>query len=110
MPDQQSLDVLLNQQVSFRKFRFLHILITIFIVFWIGLAISPDNRFDWFLENLLIWASLLFLTITYPRFSFSHLSYLLIMMFLALHTLGAHYSYRITFLDEWLRFKKWLFA
>jgi putative membrane protein len=71
--------------------------------FWTYMAITPFNRFDWVLENLLIWLTLLVLIITYRWFSFQNVSYMLIALFLSLHTLGAHYSYSIAPLDEALK-------
>jgi putative membrane protein len=92
------------EQVNFRNRRFLHILKTIYSAFWIWMALSPNSRSDWFLENLLIWATVLFMGVTYRWFTFSNLSYLLLTVFLALHTLGAHFSYRISGLDTMLHF------
>lgn len=76
--------------------RFLRILAAAYAVFWLALAIAPFNRFDWFLENLLVVAAVAILGSTYRRFPLSDLSYLLIALFLALHAVGAHYTYSET--------------
>jgi putative membrane protein len=72
----------------------------VYAIFWIWMAVSPYNRFDWVLENLLIWLTLTVLLLTYRWFAFDNLSYLLIGIFLSLHTLGAHSSYTVEPLDE----------
>lgn len=72
---------------------FLPIALACYIVFWIALAIHPVSRSDWFLENLLIFVSAIVLIATFHRFQFSNLSYALLLIFLALHTIGAHYTY-----------------
>jgi putative membrane protein len=73
-----------------------------YLVLWIVMAINPYNRFDWMLENLLIWAVVIVLIATCRIYRFSLVSYVLIAVFLSLHTIGAHYSYNSTPLDVWL--------
>jgi putative membrane protein len=73
--------------------RSLRTAVGIYIAFWIVLAIKPLDRGDWFLENLLIFISVGVLALTYRRFQFSNVSYALILIFLAFHTIGAHYTY-----------------
>jgi putative membrane protein len=70
------------------------------------MAISPNDRSDWLLENLLAVAFMAVLIATYPRFRFSNTSYILITIFLTLHTIGAHYTYSEVPLGFWL--KEWL--
>lgn len=64
-----------------------------YAVLWIATAISPVSRIDWLLENLLVIAFVAALVATYRRFAFSTTSYVLIGAFLALHAVGAHYTY-----------------
>ncbi len=66
-------------------------------------AIAPYDRGDWLLENLLVFAAVLLLVATHRRFVFSNLSYLLIFVFLTLHTLGAHYTYSLTPPGFWVQ-------
>lgn len=75
----------------------------LYILIWGALAWEPYNRFDWFLENLLIFAAAIVLGFSYKKFAFSNLSYLLLFLFLMLHTIGAHYSYNTNPLDAWLK-------
>ena len=57
------------------------------------LAISPDNREAWALENILVVVLVGVLALTHRRMVFSNLSYTLIFVFLMLHAVGAHYTY-----------------
>src|SRR5438477_964682 len=74
-----------------------------YVVFWIALAIHPLDRGDWLLENLLIFISVAVLGFTYRKFQFSHISYALILIFLAFHTIGAHYTYAKVPAGFWLQ-------
>lgn len=64
-----------------------------YAVFWAAMAIAPLYRFDWFLENLLVFATVPFLILQYRRRPLSDASYALIFVFYCLHTLGSHYTY-----------------
>ncbi|MBD0381819.1 DUF2238 domain-containing protein [Paenibacillus sp. WST5] len=101
MTDKRSL--WLNNGIPFRDNWPLQVIIVLYVGFWNWLAVSPYSRFDWFLENLLIWATLVGLVGTYSRFAFTNLSYTLIALFLALHTWGAHYSYNENMVDVLLK-------
>ena len=74
-----------------------------YLLLWIGLAISPVNRHDWLLENLLTFLTVALLIATYRTFPFSDLSYVLITIFMALHAIGAHYTYEQVPLGFWLK-------
>lgn len=77
------------------------ILFWTFLLFWLWAAINPYYREDWVIENLLVFATAIALVATYRWFQFSNFSYLLLTIFLLLHTLGAHYSYYVP-LPTWL--------
>lgn len=85
---------------------FLPIALASYVGFWIALAIRPLDRNDWLLENLLIFISVGVLGITYRKFQFSNFSYALILIFLVLHTIGAHYTYAKVPAGFWL--KEWV--
>jgi putative membrane protein len=89
-----------------RENRFLPIAVGVYVVFWIGLAIKPLDRSDWLLENLLIFLTAAVLGGTYRWFRLSNISYALILIFLAFHTIGAHYTYAKVPAGFWL--KDWL--
>jgi putative membrane protein len=82
--------------------RFLQIALACYVLFWIAFAIHPLDRSDWFLENLLVFATASVLIPTYRKFQFSNLSYALILLFLALHAVGAHYTYAKVPVGFWL--------
>jgi putative membrane protein len=88
---------------DFRHNRLLQLLTGAYAVVWAAAAIAPVYRFDWFLENLLVFLAVGLLAASYRTFPLSNLSYLLIALFLGLHTLGAHYTYSETPLGFWLQ-------
>jgi putative membrane protein len=94
----------MNQhRARFTKNRFLQIALACYAIFWIALAIHPLDRSDWLLENLLVFATAIVLIATYRKFQLSNLSYALIFLFLALHAIGAHYTYAKVPIGFWLR-------
>ena len=88
---------------AFRSNRLLQGLVCWLIVLWIITAIDPFNRRDWFLENLLVFVYGTLLVLTYRRFAFSSLSYLLFTVFMSLHLVGAHYTYAEVPFGFWLQ-------
>ena len=73
--------------------RYLLILGIAFALEWTLLAIDPNDRADWALENALVVAFILVLAATHRVFPLSRASYTLVFVFLALHEVGAHYTY-----------------
>lgn len=69
------------------------ILLSWITIFWIATAISPIDRHDWLMENILFFVFLTALIVSYRIFQFSLRSYILITIFLTLHLIGAHYTY-----------------
>ncbi len=57
------------------------------------LAVSPYDRSDWALENVVVLVGALVLALSYKKFPLSRVSYTLIFIFLCLHEIGAHYTY-----------------
>jgi putative membrane protein len=78
-------------------------LAAIFLVIWIALAIEPSDRFDWALENILSVLFMVVLVASAKWLPLSRVSYLLIFLFLCLHSLGAHYTYAMVPYDDWFR-------
>lgn len=78
---------------GFRDKKFQQVLATIFLIFWTIYAISPVYRPEWWLENYLVFALILFFVLSYKKIPLSDFSYLLIFIFLLFHTVGAHYGY-----------------
>ncbi|WP_092296527.1 DUF2238 domain-containing protein [Pseudomonas sp. NFIX28] len=69
----------------------------------IASGIAPHNRVDWLLENALPVALLLGLLAGWRSLRLSPLAYGSIVLLLAIHELGAHYTYAKVPYDEWVR-------
>src|SRR3970040_742036 len=67
------------------------------------LAIAPVDRRDCLLENILPVLLFGLLIGTYRRFRFSDRSYVLIALFMALHAVGAHYTYEHVPAGYWIQ-------
>jgi putative membrane protein len=93
----------MDVRADFAGNRMLHILTAVYSVIWLVAAIAPIDRFDWFLENLLVFAFIGLLAATYRVFPLSDLSYTLITVFLSLHAVGAHYTYSESPVGFWLQ-------
>lgn len=88
---------------GFRNNRLHQWLLGCYFLLWAVLAISPVDRNDWLLENLLAFLSVALLVATYRTFPLSDVSYVLITVFMALHAIGAHYTYAQVPLGFWLK-------
>lgn len=78
---------------------------------WLGAAyllltvlsgIEPLHPTDWWMEHVAVAAGLAILVVTGRWFVFSKPSYLLAFLFLALHAVGAHYTYSEVPYRDWL--------
>jgi putative membrane protein len=74
-----------------------------YLVFWATMAISPVDRSDWLLENLLAFIFIGLLVATYRSSPLSDTSYVLITVFMTLHAVGAHYTYSQVPLGYWMQ-------
>ncbi|HVY80412.1 MAG TPA: DUF2238 domain-containing protein [Steroidobacteraceae bacterium] len=63
------------------------------VVLWAALAIAPYDRSDWLLENVLLFVGAAVLVATRRVLPLSDVSYTMILVFLCLHIIGAHYTY-----------------
>jgi putative membrane protein len=81
--------------------QYLLILGIVFASVWIPLAIHPNDRAAWALENILVVVGVVVLAGTYRVFTLSRVSYTLLFVFLVLHEIGAHYTYAEVPYDEW---------
>jgi putative membrane protein len=68
-------------------------LIALFTTIWISTLTGTTDVNNWILENTLTILFLIFLVVTYKRYQFSDLSYLLICVYLCLHVYGSKYTY-----------------
>lgn len=69
------------------------ILLGLYLVEFTILAVRPFDRGVWVAENAPIAMIVAFLIVTYRRFQFSNLAYLLMSALVFLHTIGGHYSF-----------------
>jgi putative membrane protein len=81
--------------------RLVAVLAIVFAIWWAVLAIAPNDRADWALENVLVVVAVVALAASYRRLRFSNVSYALIFSFLCLHAVGAHYTYAEVPYDAW---------
>ena len=88
---------------STHRSRYLWVLWIVFAIWWIAWAIHPKYFRNWVTENTLLVLCIVFLWLTLRRFRLSNVSYTLIAIFLALHTIGSHYSYSEVPYNEWCK-------
>jgi putative membrane protein len=74
-----------------------------FLLAWLASAIAPLQRFDWFLENLLLFVAVGGVVYFYRSHPLSDLSYLLVLIFTILHVLGTHYTYSKVPVGFWIQ-------
>jgi len=79
------------------------VFISAIVVLWAALAISPVDRSDWLLENVLLILGAVVLIATRRVLPLSGVSYTTILVFLCLHIIGAHYTYAEVPYDEAFR-------
>jgi len=77
-------------------------LVILYAVWWAIMAYKPVFFSDWLIENILVAGSVILFWWAYPKVRFSNLSFTLIAIFLALHTLGSHYTYAEVPLGDWI--------
>jgi putative membrane protein len=80
----------------------LWIFMTVFLGLWINTLIGTTDIYNWLLENALTFLFFVFLLVTFKKFQFSDLSYLLICVYLCLHVYGAKYTYAENPFGYWL--------
>lgn len=81
-------------------------LITLVIIYLIGftlLAIRPNDRADWALENMFPISQLIAVVISYRYFKFTRLSYYMIFVYLFIQSWGGHFTYAQAAPFNWLR-------
>jgi putative membrane protein len=81
----------------------LRVAAVLFALFWIAMAIAPVSRADWALENAMTLIGVGLLFSFWRARTLTDVSIVLGLVFLALHTLGAHYTYSLVPYDDWFR-------
>jgi putative membrane protein len=79
------------------------ILIILFCVGLISSAIQPHDYFTWLLEVFPAIFGLLLLIFTFNRFSFTYLTYCMILIHCYILFIGGHYTYAEVPLFEWIK-------
>ncbi len=80
----------------------LWVFMTAFLGLWMNTLIGTTDIYNWLLENALTFLFFIFLLVTFKKFQFSDLSYLLICVYLCLHVYGAKYTYAENPFGYWL--------
>ena len=68
-------------------------LLVIYLMLFSVLAINPYDRATWWAENLPVLITVALLVVSYSRFQFSNVAYVLMALFLCYHTVGGHYTF-----------------
>ncbi len=89
--------------VRFRQRPILWFLCCAFALIFIWSTYAPVSREDWWMENILVLMLLAVATAGYRHVRLSDLSYCAIFVFLALHEVGAHYTYDDVPIGYWLK-------
>ena len=92
-----------KDRVPLKKNFWLLAFIAVFAFVWINSFIGTTDVANWVLENTLTFIFIVFLIITYKKYQFSDLSYLLICIYLCLHVYGSKYTYAENPFGYWLR-------
>lgn len=87
--------------------RFQQGLLGIYSAVWIWASISPVDRSDWLLENLLVVAAAGFLYWIYRSGPLSNVSAALVTLFMIFHAVGSHYTYSLVPAGDWLKQLGW---
>ncbi|HEY6804418.1 MAG TPA: DUF2238 domain-containing protein [Pyrinomonadaceae bacterium] len=83
--------------------RELVILLCLYLIGFALLAIKPNDRADWALENLFPLSQLVAVIISYRYFKFTRLSYYLIFFYLFVQSWGGHFTYAEAAPFNWIR-------
>jgi len=92
-----------KSRVPVQKNTWMLVYILVFALCWTNSFVGTTDINNWFLENTLVFIFLFFLILSYKKFQFSDLSYLLICVYLCLHVYGSKYTYAENPFGYWLR-------
>jgi putative membrane protein len=90
-------------KTPFAANRWLQGFILIFLAIWGSTLLGTSNISNWILENMLVFIFLGFLILSYKKYQFSDLSYLLICIYLCGHIYGSKYTYAENPFGYWLK-------
>lgn len=92
-----------KDRIPFLKNPILITLIVLFLGLWGYTLLGTNDYANWILENALVIIFMLFLIISYRKYQFSDLTYLLFFVYLSLHVYGAMYTYAENPFGYWLQ-------
>jgi putative membrane protein len=92
-----------KDRVPFKKNIWILAFIAVFAFVWFNSLIGTTDTANWLLENTLTFIFVAFLIITYKKYHFSDLSYLLVCIYLCLHVYGSKYTYAENPFGYWLK-------
>ncbi|WP_127563204.1 DUF2238 domain-containing protein [Stenotrophomonas indicatrix] len=81
--------------------RFALFCLAIYAGCWLLAAVEPYHRRDWLLENLLAFVAVPYLVVQQWRRPFRPVTNALLLIFLCLHAVGAHFTYAEVPYDAW---------
>lgn len=82
-----------EHRTPLRTNRWLWLFTATFAAIWVSTFTGTTDLSNWMLENTLTFLFLIFLILSFKRYQFSDLSYLLICVYLCLHVYGSKYTY-----------------
>ena len=85
---------------------FPRLMMVVFSLQFIYLALDPVSREDWLLENVLVLVLIILVLLNHARYHLSRSSWVLLLLFLMIHEVGAHFTYAAVPYDE--LFSSWL--
>jgi putative membrane protein len=83
--------------------KFFSVLLLVYAVVFIWSAIGFHDAFTWFLEVLPAVIGFVILFATYSKFSFSRITYILILIHAVILMVGGHYTYAEVPLFDWIK-------
>ena len=90
-------------RTALQKNYWLWLYTAVFLTVWISTFTGTTDINNWMLENTLTVLFLAFLVVSFRKFQFSDLTYLLICIYLCLHVYGAKYTYAENPFGYWLK-------
>jgi putative membrane protein len=90
-------------RTPFNKNLWLWVFLIGFSILWMNTLLGTNDLYNWILENTLTFLFFLILILSYKKYQFSDLSYLLITVYLCLHVYGAKYTYAENPFGYWLK-------
>ena len=76
-----------------KKIKLPHILLIAYLIVFLATAFTPYDRAVWRAESLPIMVVVLILVIWYRKFQFSNTAYILMSLWIFMHTVGAYYTF-----------------